>query len=237
VLTIRPAGERGHTTLDWLDSYHTFSFGGYQDERFSGFRALRVLNDDRLAPATGFGAHGHRDMEILTYVLSGAVAHRDSTGTGERLGANEAQLMTAGSGVIHSEFNASAADPAHFLQIWIVPAVADLPPAYQQITFLPSETRGRLRLIAGPADGIGNGSALAIHQDARIYAAALDGAERVTYELTPGRGAWLHCATGRIIVNDLPMTAGDGVAIVSETALVIAGADSAVSELLLFDLA
>lgn len=233
---MRRAGERGHTALDWLDSYHTFSFGSYQDERHSGFRSLRVLNDDRLAPGGGFGAHGHRDMEILTYVLAGALAHRDSTGDGERLGPNEAQLMTAGTGVIHSEFNASEVEPAHFLQVWIAPAVADLHPAYHQIAFAPSEKRGKLLLIAGPTDA-STSHALTIHQDARVYAAALDAAARVTHELAPGRGAWVHCATGRIAVNGLSLAAGDSLAVTDESTLSIRGTVGGASELLLFDLA
>lgn len=236
MLTIRPAGERGHTALDWLDSRHTFSFGGYQDERYSGFRSLKVINDDHLAPGKGFGAHGHRDMEIITYVLTGALAHRDSTGDGERLGPNEAQLMTAGSGVIHSEFNASEVDPVHLLQIWIAPAVSDLSPGYRQIAFAPSDKQGKLRLIAGPMDAVDDGT-LAIHQDARFYAATLAATDRVRHELRPGRGAWLHCATGRVTVNDLPLAAGDGVAVTHESSLVIQGAADGESELLLFDLA
>jgi quercetin 2,3-dioxygenase len=235
VLTIRPADERGHTALDWLDSYHTFSFAEYRDERYSGFRSLRVLNDDRLAPGKGFGAHGHRDMEILTYVLSGALAHRDSTGEGKQLGPNEAQVMSAGTGVIHSEFNASAVDAAHFLQIWVEPAVPDLAPGYRQIAFAPSEKQDKLRLIAAPAGADGD-TVLTVHQDVRIYAAAIDGAAQLIHPLAPGRAAWLHCATGRIIVNDRVLAAGDGVAVTDEASLVIRGADTRASELLLFDL-
>jgi redox-sensitive bicupin YhaK (pirin superfamily) len=236
VLTIRPAGERGHTLLDWLDSFHTFSFGQYQDERHAGFRSLRVLNDDRLAPGKGFGAHGHRDMEILTYVLSGALAHRDSTGEGDRLGPNEAQVMSAGTGVIHSEFNASESEPAHFLQIWIDPNAADLPPGYRQIAFAPAEKQGKLRLIAGPPE-IVDATALAIQQDARMYASVLDAADTVAHRLAPGRAAWVHCATGAVVVNGLPLAAGDGVALTGESSVNIQGKASEPSELLLFDLA
>jgi quercetin 2,3-dioxygenase len=235
VLMLRRAGERGHTALAWLDSYHTFSFGEYRDARYSGFRSLRVLNDDRLAPGGGFGAHGHRDMEILSYVLSGALEHRDSTGEGHRLGPNDVQMMTAGSGVIHSEFNASESADAHFLQIWIEPSVMDLPPSYHQIVCAPSEKQSQLRMIAGPKEAA-NGHALALHQDARIYAAVLDPADTLRYELTPGRGAWLHCATGQLAVNGLALTAGDGVAVTSESALVMRGNRSGASEFLLFDL-
>jgi redox-sensitive bicupin YhaK (pirin superfamily) len=236
MLTIRRAGERGHTSLGWLESHHTFSFGEYHDERYSGFRSLRVLNDDVIAAGKGFGAHGHRDMEIVSYVLSGTLAHRDSTGEGHVLGPNEAQLMTAGSGVIHSEFNASASDVVHFLQIWIEPAVADLPPDYHQIACPTPEKQGQLRLIAGPREAA-NGRALALHQDARIYAAVLTASDRVTYEVPQGRAMWLHCATGQITVNDRSLTAGDGAAITDESAVVVNGAASRPSELLLFDLA
>jgi len=233
MLTVRRAGERGHTALAWLDSYHTFSFGEYRDPRYSGFRSLRVLNDDRIAPAGGFGAHGHRDMDILSYVLSGALTHRDSTGERHVLGPNEVQLMTAGSGVIHSEFNASERDEVHFLQIWIEPAVADLPPAYDQVTCAPSEKRGALRLIAGPNGAAG---ALTLHQDARIYASVLDGAEGVNYDLQAGRGVWLHCATGQLSINGLSLAAGDAVAVTDES-LLIKGEGRGESEFLLFDLA
>jgi redox-sensitive bicupin YhaK (pirin superfamily) len=236
MLTIRRAGERGHTSLGWLESYHTFSFGEYRDERYSGFRSLRVLNDDVIAPGKGFGAHGHRDMEILSYILSGTLAHRDSTGDGHVLGPDEAQVMTAGSGVIHSEFNASASDAVHFLQIWIEPAVTDLPPGYRQITCASSEKQGKLRLIAGPMEAADDG-ALAVHQDARIYAAVLTSSDRVTHEVASGRAVWLHCATGQVAVNDLSLVAGDGVAMTGEPSLVVNGVAHGASELLLFDLA
>jgi len=235
MLTLRRAGERGHTVLDWLDSYHTFSFGAYHDPQYSGFRSLRVINDDRLAPGKGFGAHGHRDMEILSYVLSGTLAHRDSTGEGHLLGANEVQVMTAGSGVIHSEFNASESDSAHFLQIWIEPAVMDLPPAYHQISCALSEKQGRLCLIAGPKEAA-DGRVLALNQDARMYAAVVDPGGILTYELDSGRAAWLHCATGQLAVNDLLLAAGDGVAVTAESSLVMRGHGSRASEFLLFDL-
>ena len=234
MVTIRRAGERGHTALGWLDSFHTFSFGEYRDPRYSGFRSLRVLNDDRIAPGKGFGAHGHRDMEILSYVLSGALAHRDSTGDGHVLGPNDVQLMTAGTGVIHSEFNASDSDEVHFLQIWVDPAVTDLPPAYHQVTCARSEKRGTLRLIAGPQDAAG-GRTLALHQDARIYAAVLDAAQGLSYEVPSEHSAWLHCATGQLAVNDVCLAAGDGLAVIGESPLVLRGAGTSASELLLFE--
>jgi redox-sensitive bicupin YhaK (pirin superfamily) len=234
MLTARRAGERGHTALAWLDSYHTFSFGEYHDPRYSGFRSLRVLNDDRIAPAQGFGAHGHRDMDIISYVLTGALTHRDSTGERHVLGPNEAQVMTAGTGVIHSEFNASERDEVHFLQIWMEPNAADLPPAYDQITCAPSEKRGVLRLIAGPDGAPG---ALTLHQDASIYATILDWDKGVKHDLKAGRAVWLHCATGQVSINGLSLAAGDAVAATDESSLVIRGEGRGESEFLLFDLA
>jgi len=236
VLTVRRADERGHTALNWLDSYHTFSFGEYQDPRYAGFRSLRVLNDDRIAPGKGFGAHGHRDMEILSYVLDGSLAHRDSTGNGHVVGADDVQLMTAGNGVIHSEFNASPTNEVHFLQIWIEPDAEDLPPAYHQITCPTHEKRGKLRLIAAPKNGAHDG-ALTLHQDARIFATVLVPGERVSYELAPDRGAWLQCATGQLTVGDVLLHAGDGVAITGESPLVMTGAGRGPTDFLLFDLA
>src|SRR5688572_289741 len=182
MLTLRKAHERGHTNLGWLSSYHTFSFGGYNDPNHMGFRALRVLNDDRVAPGKGFGAHGHRDMEILSYVLEGGLAHKDSMGGEHTLGPNEVQAMSAGTGVIHSEFNASATEPTHFLQIWIVPARKDVPPSYQQVAYPASEKRGTLRLMAGP-DRQTTPPAVFINQDARMYAAVLGANEAIAYPL------------------------------------------------------
>jgi len=236
MLTLRKSGDRGHTDLGWLDSYHTFSFGGYHDPRHMGFRALRVLNDDRVAPGKGFGAHGHRDMEILSYVLEGGLAHKDSMGEQHVLGPNEVQAMSAGSGVIHSEFNASATVPTHFLQIWIVPASTDLQPSYQQFAYAPFEKRGRLRLIAGPDSGADPAAAL-IHQDARMFATVLGAGETVTHAISSGRHAWVHCATGAIDVNGIALEAGDGLAVSEESSLTLRGGAETESELLLFDLA
>jgi hypothetical protein len=201
-----------------------------------GFRALRVLNDDRVAAGKGFGAHGHRDMEILSYVLDGGLAHKDSMGEQHVLGPNEVQAMSAGSGVIHSEFNASATAPTHFLQIWIVPVVEDLKPSYQQFAYPSSEKRGTLRLIAGPDKG-GNPPAAFINQDARMYAAVLGTGESVDYSLRPGRYAWVHCATGAVDVNGLSLKEGDGLAVSEESALSLRGSNGDDSEVLLFDLA
>ncbi len=236
MLTIRKAGERGHSDRGWLDSHHTFSFGSYADPNHMGFRALRVLNDDRVAPGKGFGAHGHRDMEILSYVLEGSLAHKDSMGEQHVLGPNEVQAMSAGTGVIHSEFNGSGTEPVHFLQIWIVPAEGDLEPAYQQFAYDPQEKRGRLRLMAGPDRNTTPRSAF-IHQDARMYAAVLGPRGSVEHRLSNGRHGWVQCASGRIVVNGLTLETGDGVAASGEPLLSLAGADPQGGELLLFDLA
>jgi hypothetical protein len=236
MLTLRKADERGHSDLGWLSSYHTFSFGGYQDPKHMGFRALRVLNDDRVAAGKGFGAHGHRDMEILSYVLDGGLAHKDSMGEQHVIGPNEVQAMSAGSGVIHSEFNASDTEATHFLQIWIVPSTEDLTPSYQQFAYPPSEKRGVLRLIAGPDASVEPPSAV-IHSDARMYASVLGAGESIAYTMAPGRHAWVHCATGAIDVNGLALTVGDGLAVSDERALELRGGHERPSELLLFDLA
>jgi len=236
MLTLRRAEDRGHSDLGWLSSHHTFSFGGYADPKHMGFRALRVINDDRVAPGKGFGAHGHRDMEILSYVVDGRLAHKDSMGEAHELGPNEVQAMSAGSGVIHSEYNASATEPTHFLQIWIMPAVTDVEPSYQQFAYDPGEKRGRLRLMAGP-DVDGTAAAARIYQDARMYATVLAPGESVTSALAPGRHAWVQCVTGDADVNGLSIKAGDGVAVSDEPAVVLRGAGAAGAELLLFDLA
>jgi redox-sensitive bicupin YhaK (pirin superfamily) len=236
MLTLRKAEDRGHTDLGWLSSYHTFSFGGYHDANHMGFRALRVLNDDRVAAGKGFGAHGHRDMEILSYVLEGGLAHKDSMGEQHVLGPNEVQAMSAGTGIIHSEFNASATSPTHFLQIWIVPAVEDLKPSYQQFAYPPSEKRGVLRLIAGP-DRTNHPPSAFINQDARMYAAVLPPGVSIDYPVRPARHAWVHCATGAIDVNGVALNQGDAVAVSDESALRLRGSSTGDSELLLFDLA
>src|SRR5678809_1353854 len=200
MIQVRKSNERGHADHGWLDSHHTFSFADYYDPEAMGFRALRVINEDRVQPAQGFGTHGHRDMEILSYVLEGGLAHKDSMGEQHVLGPNEVQAMSAGSGVIHSEFNASATAPTHFLQIWIVPAADDLRPSYQQFAYASSEKRGVLRLIAGP-DKSANPPAAFINQDARMYAAVLGADDSIDYSIPPGRYAWLQCATGALDVN------------------------------------
>jgi quercetin 2,3-dioxygenase len=234
MLTLRRAEDRGHSDLGWLSSHHTFSFGGYSDPRHMGFRSLRVINDDRVAPGKGFGAHGHRDMEILSYVVDGRLAHKDSMGEAHELGPNEVQAMSAGNGVIHSEYNASDTEPTHFLQIWIMPAEKSIEPSYQQFGYDPAEKRGRLRLMAGPD---AQGGAARINQDARMYATVLATGERVTAPIAGGRAAWIQCVTGNAEVNGLAIKAGDGVAVSDEPEVVLRGAGPSGAELLLFDLA
>jgi redox-sensitive bicupin YhaK (pirin superfamily) len=236
MITLRPAEERGHADRGWLNAYHTFSFGGYQDPNHMGFRALRVINDDRVAPGKGFGAHGHRDLEIVTYVLEGKLAHKDSMGQKEVLEPNMVQAMSAGTGVVHSEFNGSASEVMHSLQIWISPAMEDVTPAYQQFAYSPEEKRGRLRLIAGP-DRNPSEHAAFIHQDARVYACVLGPGETVEQPIAKGRYAWLHCAQGNITVNGQPMKEGDGAAVSEESLLKMAGTGADGGEFLLFDLA
>jgi quercetin 2,3-dioxygenase len=233
MITIRRADERGHFDHGWLDTRHTFSFAGYHDPAHMGFRALRVVNEDRVVPGEGFGTHGHRDMEILTYVLSGALAHRDSTGGEGVLRPGEVQRMSAGTGVTHSEFNGSKEDPVHFLQIWIVPDRAGHRPLYEQKRFPDADRRGRLRVLASPdaADG-----SLAIHQDARVYGTILAGEERVRHPLAPGRHAWVQVVRGELDLNGQPLRAGDGAAVSDERELVLSGGPGG-SEALVFDLA
>ena len=232
MIRVRRAGERGHADHGWLDTWHTFSFASYHDPAHMGFRALRVINDDTVAPGTGFGAHSHRDMEIITYVLEGSLAHRDSMGHGSVIRPGNVQRMSAGTGVTHSEFNASEVEPVHFLQIWIVPERSGLPPSYEEKAFAREDKRGALRLIAAPD---GRDGAATIHQDARVYASVLEPGERLTHRLPPGRHAWLHVVSGALALGDVALAGGDGVAISDEPALSLTG--TAPSELLLFDLA
>jgi len=232
MVTIRPAARRGRTQIDWLDSRHTFSFGDYQEPQQMGFRTLRVINDDRVAPAAGFGMHGHRDMEIVTYVLDGALEHRDSLGTGEVLRRGDVQHMSAGTGIRHSEFNPSETEPVHFLQIWLLPQQRGLRPGYEQNHFSDADKRGRLRLIAAPDARDG---ALTIHQDVELFAAVLGPNERVTHELRDGRSAWVQVARGNLELNGRALTEGDGAAVVNERELELQSQDGV--EFLLFDLA
>ena len=231
MLTIRKAQERGHANHGWLDTYHTFSFADYHDPRHMGFGPLRVINDDTVAAGAGFGTHGHRDMEIITYVLDGALAHKDSMGNGSVIRPGNVQRMSAGTGVRHSEFNASDKDAVHFLQIWIEPDVEGVPPGYEEKDFPAAERGGRLRLVASPD---GRGGSVTIHQDACVYAALLDGNDAVTHRLAPGRRAYVQVARGTVAVNGTPLDAGDGARIVEESAIELNGARAA--EVLLFDL-
>jgi len=228
----RPSKERGHFDHGWLDTYHSFSFASYHDPAHMGFRGLRVINEDRVAPARGFGSHPHRDMEIITYVLSGALEHRDSMGNHGLIQPDEVQRMSAGTGVVHSEANPSRTEPVHLLQIWIEPSKDGIPPSYEQKTFPAADKRGRLRLVAAPDGAEG---AVTIHTDAKLYATLLDPDRTVEHTLAPGRHAWVHVVSGSIEVNGVALETGDGAAITSERALAITAAEP--TEPLLFDLA
>jgi hypothetical protein len=231
MISVRPAAERGATRIGWLDSRHTFSFGDYRDPRHMGFRSLRVINDDRVAPGAGFGKHGHRDMEILSYVLSGGLAHEDSTGGGGVIRPGELQFMRAGTGVTHSEFNASKTEPVHFLQIWVVPDTEGLPPRYDQRSFDPDAARKGLVLLASRD---GRDGSIQVQQDVALWLARIgDGEERV-HRLAPGRGAWVHVARGRASVNGRPLGEGDGAALTDESEVRLTGRGDA--EVLIFDL-
>ena len=232
MITIRHGEDRGRVVLDWLDSRHSFSFGHYYDPKHMGFRALRVINDDRVSPGGGFATHPHRDMEIITYVLDGTLEHADSLGNGSVIRAGEVQRMTAGTGVTHSEFNHSQVAPVHLLQIWILPAEKGLAPSYEQRAFTPEEKRGGLTLVAARD---GRDGALTVHQDAEIYAALLDAGKSVSHRLAAGRHAWLHLAHGAVVLNGHALTEGDGAAVSDEEVLAISAETDA--ELLLFDLA
>jgi redox-sensitive bicupin YhaK (pirin superfamily) len=230
----RAADDRGRTKIEWLDSRHTFSFGDYYDPESMGFSVLRVVNDDRVAPAGGFPTHGHANMEILSYVISGALEHRDSIGTGSVIRPGDVQRMSAGTGVRHSEFNGSRTEPVHFLQIWIIPERAGLPPSYEQKNFPAAERDGRLRLVAARD---GKDGALTIHQDVRLYAGSLGPGQKATLELAAGRNAWVQLADGAVELNGKRLAAGDGAAAVDERALTIAGvAGQPAGEVLIFDL-
>jgi redox-sensitive bicupin YhaK (pirin superfamily) len=231
VIALRKSQDRGHANHGWLDSYHTFSFAGYYDPEEMGFGTLRVINEDRVAAGMGFGTHPHRDMEIISYVLEGELAHKDSMGTGSVIRPGDVQKMSAGTGVSHSEFNPSAEKPVHFLQIWIEPNQRGVKPSYEQQTFSVEQKRARLRLIASPdgADG-----SVRIHQDARVYASVLEGDDAVTYALPAGRSAYVHVARGSVQLNGTALTAGDGAKINAEKEIRLSNGDGA--EVLLFDM-
>ena len=230
MITVRKSQDRGIGRHGWLTTRHTFSFANYYDPAHMGFRSLRVINEDTVAPGKGFGAHRHDNMEIVSIVMEGELAHKDSTGGEGVLRRGEVQRMSAGTGVVHSEFNASQSEPVHFFQIWILPAVEDIAPGYEQKLF-PDE-RGKLRLLVAPN---GEDGALNIHQDAKVFAATLDGGQRVEHSLAPGRGAWLQVARGSVDVNGTALEPGDGAAIEDEPSLAIVASEGA--EILLFDLA
>jgi redox-sensitive bicupin YhaK (pirin superfamily) len=231
MISIRKAADRGHANHGWLDTYHSFSFAGYHDPAHMGFGPLRVINDDKVVPGAGFGTHGHRDMEIITYILDGALEHKDSMGNGSVIRRGDVQRMSAGRGVQHSEFNPSQDAGVHLLQIWIEPAVRGIPPSYEEKKFDDASKRGRLRLIASPdgADG-----SVTIHQDARVYAALLDGADRVVHPLAAGRSAYVHVARGAVSVNGNSLAGGDALKAAGLPEVVLADARDA--EVLLFDL-
>ena len=231
MLTVRHAADRGHANHGWLDTYHTFSFADYRDPQQMGFRALRVINEDRVAPGQGFGTHPHRDMEILTYVLEGGLAHKDSMGNASTIRHGDVQRMTAGTGVTHSEYNGSDTEPVHLLQIWLLPEQGGLTPGYEEKHFSEADRQGALRLIAARdgADG-----AVTIHQDVRIYAGSLTH-QSLTQPMSPQRHAWLQVARGGLSVNGTPLVAGDGVAVSGESELRLDVPETA--EVVLFDLA
>jgi quercetin 2,3-dioxygenase len=231
MITMRPRHERGQTRLDWLDSAHSFSFNHYYDPRHMGFRQLRVINEDWVNPGAGFGMHGHRDMEIITYVLQGALEHRDSMGHGSVIQPGDVQRMSAGTGVQHSEYNHSATEPVHLLQIWILPERQGLQPSYEQRSFTPEELRGQWRLIAARD---GRAGAITVHQDVDVLAARLEPGERVIYSLPSGRHAWVQVAGGGVVLNGMPLKAGDGAAMSGTAELDLVAGDH--SEVLLFDL-
>ncbi len=232
MLRIRRSEERGAAFHGWLDTRHTFSFAGYHDPAHMGFRALRVINEDRVSPGRGFGTHGHRDMEIVSYVLEGALEHEDSMGTGSVVRPGEVQRMSAGTGVYHSEWNHSEHEPVHFLQIWLVPSQRGLRPSYEQKAFAPEEKRNRFRLVASPdgADG-----SVVVHQDVRLFVSLLDAGHALEHAREPGRHLWLHVAKGEVAVDGVTLAAGDAAATSDAEALSIRASQDA--ELLLFDLA
>ena len=231
MISIRKSQARGHAKHGWLESYHTFSFADYHDPAHVQFSALRVINEDRVAPGAGFGTHPHRDMEIISYVLEGALEHKDSMGNGSIIRPGDVQRMSAGTGVTHSEYNHSDTEPVHFLQIWILPQRTGLRPGYEQIKVPAEEKRGKLRLIAA---GKGHDGAVTVHQDVDLYASILHPGESLSHDVPPGRSAWVQVARGSVTVNGHRLEAGDGLALKDESRLDIRGEGEA--EMLLFDL-
>lgn len=231
MITMRPARDRGQVNFGWLDSQHSFSFGHYYDPAHMGFATLRVINEDKIAPDRGFDRHGHRDMEILTYVLEGALEHKDSLGNGEIIRPGDVQRMTAGTGILHSEYNASSTDPVHLLQIWILPDRAGLSPSYEQIHITENQKRGQLRLIASKD---GRAGSVTIHQAVDLYATVLDEGQAVRHTFETGHRGWIQVARGSVTIGDRVLSAGDGAAIVDESELILTGSANG-TEVLLFD--
>ena len=231
MLTLRRSQDRGHANHGWLDSFHSFSFAGYYDPEHMGFGPLRVINEDRIAPGTGFGTHGHRDMEIISYVLEGNLAHKDSMGNIEGIPPGDVQRMSAGTGVMHSEFNHAPNQVTHFLQIWIEPNVRGIPPSYEQKSFAPADKRGRLRLIASPDGAEGS---VTIHADARVHAGLFDAAEAASLPLAAGRKAYVHVVRGALSVNGQLLAGGDALKLEAESSVELAAGQDA--EVLVFDL-
>ncbi len=232
MIKLRKSTERGQANLSWLESYHTFSFGQYYDQNYMGFGALRVINEDRVTPGKGFETHGHRDMEIITYVLEGALEHKDSLGTGSIIRPGEVQRMSAGTGILHSEFNPSDQDEVHFLQIWLLPQTQGLTPSYEQQQTNLRQTPGQLKQIASAE---GDDNILTIHQDVNLYAAILSKGDRINHHFNIQRQGWLQVARGEVILNQMPLQAGDGAGIKDESDLGLIATQDA--EILLFDLA
>ena len=231
MLTLRKSQDRGYADHGWLKSFHSFSFAGYHDPRFMGWGNLRVINEDRIDPGTGFGAHAHRDMEIISYVLSGELAHKDNMGNGRAIPPGDVQRMSAGNGVMHSEFNHAPKDVTHFFQIWIEPNVTGIPASYEQKTFSTSEKRGVLRLVASPDGAQGS---VTLHADARLYAGLLDGKESATLEMNLSRKSYVHLVRGRVNVNGQTLRSGDAAMLEGESALMLS--EGRESEVLVFDL-
>jgi redox-sensitive bicupin YhaK (pirin superfamily) len=229
---LRRSNERGHANHGWLDSHHSFSFADYYDPLHMGFGALRVINEDRVAPGSGFGTHGHRDMEIITYVLEGELGHKDSIGNGSVIRPGDVQRMSAGSGIRHSEYNHASQQQTHFLQIWIEPDVRGIAPSYEEKRFESADKRGRLRLVASPDGAEGS---VTIHQDARLYVGLFNGAESAELKLAPGRRAYVHVARGSVTANGIALVAGDALKVSDEAAVALSHGDNA--EVLVFDLA
>ncbi len=231
MITLRPSDQRGHANHGWLDSFHSFSFADYYDAEQMGYGPLRVINEDRVQPGMGFGTHGHSDMEIISYVLEGQLSHKDNMGNGSIITPGDVQRMSAGRGVLHSEFNPSRTEGAHFLQIWIEPSARGIPASYEQSRVDEDAKRGKLALIAGPE---GSGAAVTIHQDARVYATLLEGTQSVTQQIAPGRRAYVHVARGTVEVNGIALAAGDAARMENEAQITLSKGEGA--EIILFDL-